>query len=176
MADDSAGGAAPAKATDPKQESREIASPESKAVEAKKTTSFPAEILDALNKIPDQNAKAALSVALSRTTFGFGPDSETAKVIAQSEMHEEDCRLKAYQSSLVNREEQSKRDHEFRKKRLNHQTVLTTAILLVTIAGVGSGLALTVAGNSTIGNPVLIASFTMLSGLAGKLLSNREKD
>lgn len=42
------------------------------------------------------------------------------------------------------------------------------ASLLVTVAGVGSGLALTVAGNSAIGNPVLIASFTMLSGLAAK--------
>ena len=117
-----------------------------------------------------------LSIALSRTTFGVGPDPETAKAIAQTEMHEEECRLKAFQSSLQNRELQSQRDHEFRKQKLGHQTWMTAAILCVTVIGTGTGLALSISGNSSIGNPILAASFTMLSGLAGKLLSSRDKD
>jgi hypothetical protein len=48
---------------------------------------LPPPILNALEKVRDQDAKAILSVALSRTTFGFGPDPETAKTIAQTEMH-----------------------------------------------------------------------------------------
>jgi hypothetical protein len=59
---------------------------------------LPRPILSALEKVPDQDAKAILSVALSRTTFGFGPDPETAKTLAQAEIHEEECRLKTFQN------------------------------------------------------------------------------
>jgi hypothetical protein len=137
---------------------------------------LPPPILNALEKVPDQDAKAILSVALSKTTLGFGPDPETAKTLAQTEMHEEECRLKAFQASLQNREEQSKRDHEFRQKKLNHQTALTLTILTVTIGGIGGGLVLSATGNSPLGNPVLVASFTVLTTLAGKLLASRDKD
>src|SRR5580658_1914666 len=89
---------------------------------------LPSPVLNALKKVPDEDAKAVLQVALSKTTFGFGPDPETAKTIAQAEMHEENCRLQAYQASLQNREEQSKRDHEFRKKKLNHSTALMITV------------------------------------------------
>jgi hypothetical protein len=77
---------------------------------------------------------------------------------------------------LQNRETQSQRDHDYRKKRLNHQTSLSAIVLLVTVGGVIAGLGLSATGNSTIGNPVLIASFTLLSSLAGKLLTGREKE
>jgi hypothetical protein len=137
---------------------------------------LPSPVLNALKKVPDEDAKAVLQVALSKTTFGFGPDPETAKTIAQAEMHEENCRLQAYQASLQNREEQSKRDHEFRKKKLNHSTALMITVVVVTIGGVGGGLILSVTGNSSLGNPVLVASFTLLSSLAGKLLGSRDKD
>lgn len=91
-------------------------------------------------------------------------------------MHEEECKLKAFQSSLQNREAQSGRDHDFRKKKLNHQTGLTVTVLFATIGGVGGGLFLSATGNTSLGNPVLIASFTMLTTLAGKLLASRDKD
>jgi len=137
---------------------------------------LPPTLLHALEKVPDQDAKAVLSMAVSRTTFGFGPDPETAKILAQTEIHEEECRLKGFQASLQNREEQNKRDHEFRKKKLNHQTGLTVTILTVTIAAIGGGLALSITGNPALGNPVLIASFTVMTTLAGKLLAGRDRD
>ncbi len=115
-----------------------------------------------------------LSIALSRTSFG--PDPETAKTLARAEMHEEECRLKAFQANLENREKQGQRDHEFRKKKLNHASAMTAGIIVVTTGGVGAGLALITHGNSAVGNPILIASFTLLSSMAGKLLSSREKD
>lgn len=137
---------------------------------------LPSPLRSALDKVPDKEARAMLQVALSRTTFGFGPDPETAKTLAETEMHEEDCRLAAYKASLANREEQNKRDHDFRKKKLNHSTALTATIVLVTVGGVGGGLYLSATGNTTLGNPVLIASFTLLSSLAGKFLGARDKD
>lgn len=137
---------------------------------------IPIPILNALDKVPDKDAKALLSLAVSKTTFGFGPDPETAKIIAQAEMHEEECRLKAFRSSLQNRELQGQRDHEFRKQKLNHQSLQTVLVLTITIAGISVGLWLSTTGAKEIGNPVLVASFTLLSGLAGKLLSSRDKD
>lgn len=136
--------------------------------------SLPVPLRRALDQIPDEEARAVLSVALSRTTVG--PDPETAKIAANAEMHEEECKLKAYQASLQNRELQNQRDHQYRTKRLNHSTLLTVIILSVTILGIGTGLTLSIQGNSAIGNPILAASFTMLSGLAGKLLASRDKD
>ena len=115
-------------------------------------------------------------MAISRTTLGFGPDPETAKILSQTEIHEEECRLKGFQASLQNREEQNKRDHEFRKKKLNHQTGLTFTVLAVTIMGIGGGLVLSATGNPALGNPVLLASFTVMTTLAGKLLASRDKD
>ena len=58
----------------------------------------------------------------------------------------------------------------------HHSTLLMVTILIVTISGIGGGLVLSVSGNSAFGNPVLEASFTLLSGLAGKLLGSRDKD
>ena len=137
---------------------------------------LPPPVLHALEKVPDQEAKAILSMAVSRTTFGFGPDPETAKILAETEIHEEECRLKGFQASLQNREEQNKRDHDFRKKKLNHQTGLTVVVLAVTVAGIVGGLVLSATGNPTLGNPVLIASFTVMVTLSGKLLASRDKD
>ncbi len=115
-------------------------------------------------------------MAISRTTFGFGPDPETAKVLAQTEMHDEECRLKGFQASLQNRDEQNKRDHEFRKKKLNHQTGLTVGVIVVTVGGVAGGFFLSASGNQGLGNPVMIVSFTVLTMLAGKILASRDKD
>jgi hypothetical protein len=136
----------------------------------------PQSLQSALAKVPDQEARTILSLALSRTSFGYGPDAETMKVLADTEIHEETCRLKGFELSLANKDKQADRDHDFRKRKLNHQSLMSGAILLITIGGVGAGLALSASGSSAIGNPVLIASFTMLSTLAGKMLSSRDKD
>ena len=134
------------------------------------------QIAKMLETVPDPDMKAMLSIALSRTTFGFGPDPETAKIIAESEMHEESCRLKGYQSSLENRDKQNQRDHEYRNKRLNHQSLMSSAVLVVSIGGIGFGLYLSVSGNPSVGNPVIVAGLMLLSTLSGKLLASKDKD
>jgi len=129
-----------------------------------------------LSKVPEQDAKTILSLALSRTSFGYGPDAETVKILADTEMHEETCRLKGFEASLANKDKQAERDHDFRKRKLRHQSLMTAGVLLVTVAGVGSGLWLSATGNAAIGNPVLVASFTVLTTMAGKLIAARDKD
>ena len=137
---------------------------------------LPAPIENALSKVPDTDARTILSLALSRTSFGFGPDADSMKIMAETEMHQETCQLQAYQASLSNRDKQAERDHDFRRRKLDHQSLMTGAFLLVTICGVGAGLYLAATGNTSVGTPVLIASATMLSTIGGRLLPGRDKD
>jgi hypothetical protein len=107
---------------------------------AAQAVSVPPEVKQAIEDLPAQQAKGLLSIILARTTTTFGPDPETAKIIAQSEMHEEDCRLKAYQAALQNKETQSQRDHDFRKKKLNHQTLMAVIVLVAATGLIGLGI------------------------------------
>lgn len=100
----------------------------------------PQSLQSALAKVPDQEARTTLSLALSRTSFGYGPDAETMKVLAETEIHDETCRLKGFEASLANKDKQADRDHDFRKRKLNHQSLMSGAILPITIGGVGAGL------------------------------------
>lgn len=140
-----------------------------------KSLAIPSPIKEAIEQIPDQQAKAILSIfALSRTSLG--PDPETAKIAAQAEMHQETCRLDGYRTAQQYRDTQNQRDHEFRQKKLNHQSLMSASVLAISLIGILMGLMFSDKGNPTLGTPILVASLTLLSGLAGKLLSSREKD
>ena len=117
----------------------------------------PLEVKQAIENLPPQEAKGLLSIFLARTTTTFGPDPETAKIIAQSEMHEEDCRLQAYQAALQNKETQNQRDHDFRKKKLNHQTAMALIVLVAAtgLIGLGIYIQVTQTGNSLGGYLIL---------------------
>lgn len=122
----------------------------------------PQKITEALAKVGDPEAKMTLSVALSRTSYGFGPDPETAKIICDGEIHEENCRLEAYKASLSNRDKQSDRDHDFRKRQLNRDFAMSITVLLLAIVGAGTGLFLVVRGSTTLGSNLLIASIGLI--------------
>ncbi len=113
-----------------------------------------------------------MSLIIRNTT---GPDPETSRIVAQSEMHEETCRLDGYKESLHTKDKQNDRDHEFRKKQLNHETAKSMIVALVCIAGIVTGLYLIVAkSDSSVGTPLLVASFMALIG--GKSLLPKDKD
>jgi len=123
----------------------------------KEALAVPLEVKQAIENLPPQEAKGLLSIFLARTTTTFGPDPETAKIIAQSEMHEEDCRLQAYQAALQNKETQGQRDHDFRKKKLNHQTAMAVIVLCAAtgLIGLGIYIQVTQTGNSLGGYLIL---------------------
>jgi hypothetical protein len=91
-------------------------------------------------------------------------------------MHEETCKLEGYKESLKIRDKQNGRDHEFRQKRLNHETFRNTLISAVCVIGICTGLyLLVVKKDELVGSNILIASFlALLEG--GKLISHRDKD
>jgi len=119
-----------------------------------------------LEKLPPE-MKAVVSVMMGgffRSTSG--PDPETAKIMAQTEMHEETCRLEGYKENLKNRDKQNDRDHEFRKKQLNHNTAKQFIIIAVCIVGILAGLYLLIGrGQETLGTGLLVGAFvTLLNG------------
>ena len=87
------------------------------------------EVVKKLISQGDPKALFSFFAAAARTTVG--PDPETAKVLAEVEKHSEESRLEGYRATLENRNKQSERDHEFRKKRLNHTTFIKLVVLVL---------------------------------------------
>jgi len=123
---------------------------------------------------PEMKTIVSVFAGIFRSTSG--PDPETSRIVAQSEMHEETCKLEGYKESLRTRDKQNGRDHEFRKKRLNHETFRNTIISVVCVIGICTGLyLLVVKKDETLGSNILIASFLALLG-GGKFIAQKDKD
>jgi hypothetical protein len=142
------------------------------------TTETPAEYIpaqaQAIEKLPKETRELfTIFAAFFRSTTG--PDPETAKAISQTEMHQETCRLDAYKESLRTRDKQDERNHDFRKKKLNHETFKSVVVAAVAVAAIIVGLYLLVAKNDEkIGTPILVAGFMTL--LTGKSILSKDKD
>jgi hypothetical protein len=119
----------------------------------------------ALQKLEKPEVLSLAAFFSSKMTFG--PDPESAKLMAQTEMHHETCRLEGYKKNLENQEQDGKRDHEFRLKRLNHDTFLMGMVLLLALAGAGTGLYLTVTEHGALGSNILIASVALIYYIIG---------
>ena len=133
--------------------------------------------LKAAEELAEQDPKTLLSIFLAKSTTSFGPDPDTAKIMAETEMHGEDCKLKGYQATLQNRDQQNQRDHVFRLKRLQHETAMQIIVLIAAVCGSGVGLYLVVEGHTGVGGNVLVASvMTILYVLGGKSPILKGKD
>jgi hypothetical protein len=117
-----------------------------------------------LEKLPPET-RDVVSVIAGFFRSTTGPDPETAKIVAESEMHEESCKLEGYKETIKLRDKQSERDHEFRKKKLNHETGKAIIVITVAVAAIIAGLYLLVAQkNGSVGTPLLVAGFMALIG------------
>jgi hypothetical protein len=122
---------------------------------------------------PETKTIMSLFAAIVRNYSG--PDPATAKIVAESEMHEETCKLEGYKESCRVRDLQNERDHKFRVKRLNHETAKGMIVTVVCVIGILAGLYLLVERQEhTLGSDILIASFLGLLG--GRSLLPKEKD
>lgn len=119
-----------------------------------------------LEEVPPQEMVAQIFAAISRTTT-IGPDPETAKIMAQAEMHAESSKLEAYKKSLENRDKQNERDHEFRCNKLKHDNFNLKVILGAAVLGCIGGIALLLTGRQLIGSNILIASAIAVFNLIG---------
>jgi hypothetical protein len=133
------------------------------------------EYVPALEKL-DKPELVSLAAAFFSSKTTLGPDPETAKLMAQTEMHHETCRLEAFKKNLENQSQDGKRDHEYRLKRLNYDTILMGMVLLLALAGAGTGLYLTVSDHSALGSNILIASVALIYYIIGGKTPFSKKD
>lgn len=104
-----------------------------------------------------------------------GPDPETAKVLAQTEMHEETCKLQGFTESLRIRDLQNERDHDFRKIRIKHETAKSVIVMMVCVGAIVCGLYLTVAKHDTsVGTPLMIAGFMAMLGIKPSMPKDKD--
>jgi hypothetical protein len=121
---------------------------------------------------PEMRTMVSVMAGFFRSTSG--PDAETAKILAQTEMHEETCKLDAFKQQLQARDQQNQRDHVFRLKKMNHDTAKSVIVMVVCLGGIVCGLYLIVAKkDSTVGTPLLVASFMAMLG--GKTILPKDK-
>jgi hypothetical protein len=128
----------------------------------------------ALQKLEKPEVLSLAAFFSSKMTLG--PDPESAKLMAQTEMHHETCRLEGYKENLKHQDLDGQRKHQFRLKKLNHETFLLTSVLLGALAGAGVGLYLTILGNP-VGSNILIASIaTVVYVISGKTPFHRKEE
>jgi hypothetical protein len=121
---------------------------------------------------PEMRTMVSVMAGFFRSTSG--PDADTAKILAQTEMHEESCKLDAFKHQLLTRDQQNQRDHIFRVKKMNHETAKSVIVMVVCLGGIICGLYLIVAKkDSTVGTPLLVASFMAMLG--GKSILGKDK-
>jgi hypothetical protein len=122
---------------------------------------------------PEMRTMVSVMAGFFRSTSG--PDPETARILAQTEMHEETCKLEGFKQSLKTRDQQNERDHLYRVKRMNHDTAKTLIVMVVCLGGIICGLYLIVAKHdSAVGTPLLVAGFMAMLG--GKSILPKDKD
>jgi len=127
-----------------------------------------------IEKLPaEMRTMVSVMAGFFRSTSG--PDPETAKILAQTEMHEESCKLQGFTESLKVRDQQNERDHKFRTKRMNHEMAKSLIVMVVCLGGIICGLYLIVAKqDSAVGTPLLVAGFMAMLG--GKSILPKDKD
>ncbi|SRR6266852_1850310 len=132
------------------------------------------EYVEALQKLEKPEVLSLAAFFSSKMTLG--PDPESAKLMAQTEMHHESCRLEGYKENLKHQDLEGGRKHEYRKKKLNHETFLLTSVLLGALAGAGVGLYLTIV-DKPVGSNILIASIaTIVYVISGKTPFHRKEE
>jgi hypothetical protein len=133
------------------------------------TTEPPAEYLSApqalaLEKLPKDTKELIIGIsALVRSHSG--PDPETAKAVAEAEMHSETMRCEAYKEQLDKRDKANSRDHEYRMTRLKYDNLNGHLFNLGCVIGICLGLYLYVAKHDvTLGTNLMTGCFVALLG------------
>jgi len=96
-------------------------------------------------------AAAKILMELTEMKASFGPDPETAKVLAETERHAEEKKLEGYKATLEHRDRQSQRDQEFRMEQLKHSATDRRIVLFSSLTALVGGAALSLKGDPQLG-------------------------
>lgn len=133
---------------------------------------------DDIPKQPPSIPPEAIKVLMELTEMraSFGPDPETAKILAETERHAEDKKLEGYMATLEHRDRENERKHVRIVKRIGTEAHRGWAVLIASIIGAIAGIYLYLTGKQTIGVSLLIFAGIMIKDLAGKSVNSVDSE
>lgn len=116
--------------------------------------------------LPPQAVKMLMELTEMRTSFG--PDPETARIIAETERHAEEKKLEGYKATLEHRDHENERKHIRQLKKIGNESMRAWVVLVASIIAAIGGIFLSVTGKSNLGVPLLVFAGILIKDLAGK--------
>jgi hypothetical protein len=116
--------------------------------------------------LPPQAVRILMQMIETRTSFG--PDPETARIIAETDRHVEEKKLEGYKATLEHRDKENERKHLRLLKKISNENVRASVVLVASIIAAISGVFLSVDGKSSLGIPLLLFAGILIKDLAGK--------
>jgi hypothetical protein len=124
--------------------------------------------------LPPQAARILMELIETRTSFG--PDPETARIIAETDRHAEEKKLEGYKATLEHRDHENERKHLRQIKRIGNESIRAWVVLVSSIVGAAVGIFLSVTGKSNLGIPLLLFAGILIKDLAGKPGTSGDSD
>jgi hypothetical protein len=116
--------------------------------------------------LPPQAVRMLMELTEMRASFG--PDPETAKILAETERHAEEKKLEGYKATLEHRDHENERKHVRLLKKLGNESKRSWVVLIASIIAAIGGIFLALDGKSNLGIPLLLFAGIMIKDLAGK--------
>jgi hypothetical protein len=116
--------------------------------------------------LPPQAVRMLMELTEMRASFG--PDPETARIIAETERHAEEKKLEGYKATLEHRDHENERKHIRLLKKLGNESKRSWVVLVASIVAAIGGVFLALDGKSNLGIPLLLFAGIMIKDLAGK--------
>jgi len=113
---------------------------------------------------------------LTEMRASFGPDPETAKILAETERHAEEKKLEGYKATLDHRDHENQRKHERLLKKLGNESKRAWVVLIASIIAAVCGIFFSVTGKSNLGVPLLLFAGILIKDLAGKPSSSADSE
>jgi hypothetical protein len=94
--------------------------------------------------LPPQAVRMLMELTEMRTSFG--PDPETARILAETERHAEEKKLEGYKATLEFRDHENDRKHIRILKKIGNESKRAWVVLIASIITAISGIILSITG------------------------------
>lgn len=124
--------------------------------------------------LPPQAVRWLAEMTEMRTSFG--PDPETARILAETERHAEEKKLEGYKATLEHRDRENDRKHIRLLARIKNESRRAWVVLIASIVAAICGVFFSVTGKSNLGIPLLVFAGIMIKDLAGKVSTSIDSE